>query len=419
MSPSPSPADKPASSLLRIALYVVLVSFVPRTIAWLWVAVGHIAPHGDERNYWEMAQAIQRHDWSAAYGNGIWPPLMPALLAISPTLEGARLINMVFGALTVIPLFLLAQRLSGTRAGLWAASIFGLYPVFVAFSHLLWSEAIFTFLLASCSYVYVLQLERPKPEYVLTIGICLGLMGLTRSSVMLFALGFVGLLAYRGQWRSGLMALAIACVMWAPWLFALHRAEGRFVFFSTANGYNLYWGNNPYLPLVEDPVHDKLNLEHCRAYYNHLHSLTGGKTIREFDVTAGHEALAFIDANRGWFLARVPIKIGELWAHDWFVRRHFVLGIYPKLAVANEILAIDDVGHYLILALGLVGIVCLRRHRRLFVMILLAGSLLPIIGPSQTRYNLPMLMMLVVPAGIAISRLPEWFRSREPALEHA
>lgn len=390
-----------------MAFALFLLVLVVRLAAWRMVASIRMPTVGDETSYWERAQALRRRDWRGFYGDGLWPPLHPAVLAIAPTVQWARLVNVFVASLTAVPLHLLALRLTGPDAARFAVLAFAVYPVFVAFSHLLWSESLFSLLLVTCSYLFVVLSDTGDWRHAALLGTSLGLLGLTRSSALAYAAGFLVLLFAGTQSAPAAVTAACATMLWLPWLVVLRVRQGRWVALCTGNGYNLYLGNNPYLPLLSPDKTTVLqpNADNLGKHLRDAAGIEGPAGIPQLDAVAQVEALAFIAAHPGAFLRRCAGRLLTLLSPDYFVRRHFDFGLYPKAWNRDAFVWANTLGHWLLLPAGLTGVVLLSSHRPLFAVLLVAGFLFPTLSIAPSRLNIPTLVVLTVPFGRTIDWL--------------
>jgi len=391
------------------------LTFAIRFVAWSLVASNHMSTLFDESGYWERALALRRLDWKTLYGGGMWPPLYSVILAVASSVEGARFVNVLMASITAIPLYLLTSKLGGQRAAIVSVLAFAVYPVFVAFSHLLWSESLFSLLLVTAVYLFVLLRESGRLQWAVALGICMGLLGLTRSSAVPYVLVFALLLVLARQARPAAVMACLSVLIWLPWLITLRIHEGRTVLLATGNGYNLYLGNNPYLPLWSADKTSGVE-PNTTLFYAHLDTLGGEGTIAAKDVAAQAEAVAFIKAHPGLFLRRCIERLGEFASPDYFVRRHFEFGLYPAHWHKERVVLLNSVGHWLILGFGIAGIGILPRHRSLFAALIVAGSIFPVVSIVPSRLNIPTLILLTIPGGmiatVVAGEWTQWVHSR-------
>lgn len=169
------------------------------------------------------------------------PPAYPILIALAGKAIGnyelaARLISLTANVGVVAVGFLLARRLFGEAAGLWALTGLALHPLLVRYSGLAWSESLYTFFLwfgiyLACAH----RTDRPANWQIGLAGLFLGLAYLTRNEGIIPAgLIFLWLLwqwARGRRWRDGLSragAFLVGFVIPAlPYIFWLSLQVGH------------------------------------------------------------------------------------------------------------------------------------------------------------------------------------------------
>ncbi len=173
------------------------------------------------------------------------PPLYPLVVALAFVVTGSdyviqHIVTVLFGTATVLVLALLATRLAGPRAGVAAAAIGALYPVFIATDASLRSETLYTLLIALTLLAALRAHERPSTGRLVQLGALIALAALTRSE----ALALLVLLAGPAVWLSGaerrvrkLAVVAAMCALvLAPWLIRTWIELDQPVLISTNSG---------------------------------------------------------------------------------------------------------------------------------------------------------------------------------------
>jgi 4-amino-4-deoxy-L-arabinose transferase-like glycosyltransferase len=400
------------------ALWWGLSSLGIRLIAWLWAVSHAIKPTFDEGFYLERAQGyadlLARHGsasdaWSTAYGHGIWPPLHPFLLGIASLigpnpLASARLLGVLLSALTTVLIYALTARLASRRAAAIGAGIHAFYPTLIAFSHLLFSETLFIALLVGATLSFVRCIRDERLGFGLVCGLLLGLMTITRASAVFYPIVFLlaAILAPGPKLKRAGLLLVPVLLLAVPWLVVLRSEEGRPVFFATGNGYNFYLGNNPSIR----PWHGS-----AWADYSVLPTLqrqmiadTGVAHMAYWDEAGRRRAWAFIREEPGAAVERAAIRAVETWHPDWYVPQYFRRGVYPAEPWAGAVVFLGTFGHFLILALGIYGLFFIR-SRGLLAALVVAGMVGPVLTIASSRFGLPMLTLLIVPAAVAMDLL--------------
>lgn len=186
----------------------------------------------------------------------LWPPGYPLTLAAlykvtGDSLPAARLLNVLFGALTVALVFLIARRLFDRAAAIFAGGALAILPSHVLFTTILLSETYFGFLLASvlaiCVY-FVFGERRPHPALMLGLGALTAFAGYVRGEFL--AYGAVIALLVLVRWRRDAMvplaglALGAACIM-GPWTLRNEMTMGEAIVGTTGSGRVAYQGHNP------------------------------------------------------------------------------------------------------------------------------------------------------------------------------
>lgn len=109
----------------------------------------------------------------------------------------SRLTAVIFGALTIIPLYLLTEKLSNKTTAIISGLIFALIPYHVWFSHLTMQDVPMLFWLTSFIYFAYLFSESSDYKYVVLSSIFLGIAASYKYNAIVFGLIFVCFLLIR------------------------------------------------------------------------------------------------------------------------------------------------------------------------------------------------------------------------------
>jgi 4-amino-4-deoxy-L-arabinose transferase-like glycosyltransferase len=162
----------------------------------------------------------------------------------------ARAGNAVLSALTLVPVFILGRCFgAGHGSGVVAAALAALYPNFIAFSHYLWSETLYLFLVTWALALLALHADRASLTCCLLAGGVLGLAALTREVGVLFpflAAAWLYCLSHTPRhtaatYAASLLAAAILVVF--PWTLYLNQSGDDFALVTRTTNLNLYLGN--------------------------------------------------------------------------------------------------------------------------------------------------------------------------------
>jgi len=160
-------------------------------------------------------------------------------------------LNNLFSSLTCVPVFLIARRVFGVPAAVWAGWIWAFFPYSIALSNVVVWETSLTTLLLTLLVLLTLKLEHSKSLSAwVGYGLLWGASGLT-SPAVLTTLPFLGAWIWFRQWRRGsnCTGLAIAAslaflLVVTPWIWRCSRTYGRLVAFRGNFGLEVLVGNS-------------------------------------------------------------------------------------------------------------------------------------------------------------------------------
>ncbi len=186
----------------------------------------------------------------------LWPPGYPATLAIVYKLTGnslvaARLLNVLFGALTAALVFLIARKLFDLMAAAFAGITLALLPGHVMFTGILLSETYFGFLVAlilTLFLYFVFDRARANVPLIAGLGALTAFTGYVRGEFTAFGLviALLMLLYFRRAAFVPLVAFALgAAVVITPWVIRNQIQLGEPIAGTTGAGRVAYQGHNP------------------------------------------------------------------------------------------------------------------------------------------------------------------------------
>lgn len=417
----PSPRARHLAWLFAGSLLLRLI------VAWP-VLQAHVRPVWDEAGYVAQAEGFAAatrallhgeapapEDRDQAYGRGRWPPLHPLVLSLPFLIFGsgvavARLATVLLSAATTPLVYCLGERGGGTRSAGAAAWIHLLYPSFVGFAHLLWSETLFLLLLASTVLLFLRVPEAGTGGGRLARATLAGALGgvavLTRIAGAPFVVVLAAWLAWRGRgrerWLQPALALAVTFLTLLPWLRVLEQREGSFHLLTTANGYNLMLGQVPEGP-GETGAERKVRV-------NRMIRVHARETGLPRDHAARDLAMEIIRREPGAFALRALGRIGDLWYGEQHLLRHLFQAVYPPVAppLAVGLWTLLTVAFAALVALairGLLGPGPPLHHRGLWLALVGFGMLPSLPTVASPRMGLPLLFLLLPAAGLGLVRL--------------
>ncbi len=156
----------------------------------------------------------------------------------------------LFSALTVVPLLGIARRTVGSRAGLWAAWTWCLFPWFSKWSVTwLWETSV-SALFVSLLFWYALSLPESRARKTwMGFGALFGLAILTNPALSMLLLVFLAWSSYevhrrKMEWLKPALASLLACVIViSPWMIRNRVQFGQWVFVRSNFGFEFALGN--------------------------------------------------------------------------------------------------------------------------------------------------------------------------------
>jgi len=341
------------------------------------------------------------------------PPLYPLFLSILPALgidglDAARMFGVAFGTGTVLVVALIARRVAGDRAGLWAGGLCAAYPSFIAADGSIFGEPLFG-LLVGLAVLQALRLRtRPTLKGSAALGVLVGLAALTRSEgvLLLPLLGIPAVVAVpRQRLMKGAVVVLGTLVVLAPWVARNWHVFGRPTLSTDqgptvagSNCHSTYYGPNiggfnlacsEAIPLASRHQNEALWSE--------------ALTDRGLDYAARHPARAVLVA---------VVREARLWGLYQPTRQGHVPG--RRVWVQQIGVAV----YYAVAVLALVGLVSLRRpkiEKYLLLTPVLVSSIVGLTAGFDLRVRYEAEVMLLVFAGIAVATRLQVRSLRDPA----
>lgn len=396
----------------RSLLMIVSVSLALKIV--LAVLAEHNAPVLDEGAYLQLARALA----STGHFEGTFrPPLYPAFEALFlwsglGTL-GIRLAQAILSTVSVLLVYRLTYREGGIRAARFAAVLVAFNPVLIAFSHRLWSETLFIFLLLLAIDLLARPIASGGWGRWFLAGALLGLGALTRPMLVTFlpfllAWGFLQIRRDRLRLVPGLFRLAVlllaTCMVILPWTLRNLRTSGDFVLIDSNGPFNILVGAQPESRFVDkdDVWSGRYGRVGGEAYVDLVAREPGRAQALAMD-----EAIQHIRENPSGFLAKSWWESGHLWTLDSFLLRHLRNRWYGAIpGWITPIVTIAATGWFALVVLaGLGGIAVAppSPFRGLVLLLLIQFTLLFAATYALSRYAVPLQAMLAVPAGAVLA----------------
>lgn len=389
----------------------------------LAVTLDDVPPTNDEVKYLRLARILAEQ---GRYAETFRPPVYPAYVALNMAVGwgtlGVRVTQVVLSTLTIVFVYRIAGRTLGPRSARLAAVLVGFNPVLVAFSHLIWTETLFIFVLFVGLDLLTADVAGRSRWPWLVAGLVLGLAGLTRPMILTFlplllpwaivqarrrqnptgqlSPGAAGRPWLRGGMQFSLLVLGCALVI-SPWTIRNARVTGAFILVDTNGTFNILLGTRPEAAFVNkddfwSPQFGELGGQPYKRAVR--------RNAREAQRLALRTALENVRTDPGLFARKCVWEAGHLWTLDSFLLRHLRNRWYGvgQPSWLTPVLTVVSVGLFMVLVLaGLFGIAAqsASAYRGLAILLLVHSTLLYGLTLALSRHCLPLQVVLAIPAG--------------------
>ena len=349
-----------------------------------------------------------------------WPPGFSTVLGGLYWLFGVHpivgeLFNAVVGAVTVVLLMLIAERVLDRGTAIVAGTMLAVLPGPIMWTDVLVSETLYTALFVAA--LLILVRARPTWGWLLAFGVAVGIGALVRGEALTWLVLPVvmwwRLVPWRSLARVMLVAVASAGVVMVPWTVRNAVVMDAFVPVATNASETLWSGHNDdatgaqvYPPADYDERFDQalpaLELERAKALRNDAIEYMVRHPVRELELVP----LKLLHLNRG-----------DSYVLDW-VNAPGTNEAPPISRIqAERIRVVADLGYYGLLTLAVLGAVVLGRRFWGSRIGRIAGAsfatalfLYGFLYYGNYRYRLPYEPLMVLVAAALVARV---FRSRE------
>lgn len=329
-------------------------------------------------------------------------------LASTGSYTAIRILQIVLGTLSVGFIFQIAREWFGARAA-WIAAILAAFTgLFTFYESLILQAALDACLTSAALLALTLGLRRPSVAWLLSAGMVFGVATLNRPNMLLAAAGVtvVMLMVLRRIKPAAVLAAGLAIGL-APVAARNVIVAHQWSFVSSHGGLNFYIGNSAeatgfyhQIPGITPSIEGQATDARRVAEKALGRSLTEAETSDYFVGLA----LDWIRGNPGAALALFLKKLGYA-----FNAQHIALPYsYPFYAYdANTLLRFYVIGPWLLLPLGLVGLVVAapateRKEYLVWASFVPAYAAAVAVFFVAERYRLPLLVPLSITAGAAI-----------------
>ncbi|MFH1091190.1 MAG: glycosyltransferase family 39 protein [Pseudomonadota bacterium] len=418
-----SPAG-PWAVVLALALavrFIALAAF-SRTIYFHYLLT-------DERLYHQWAAQLAAGTYASAsvYDFAPLPAyIMAAFYKIfSPDPLYFRVLNVLLGALTCLLVYGLSSKVFNRRIAFWAGVVAAVYEPLIFYSLVPLKTSLSVFLFALMMFLFVGVLSRPKSLIKMAVlGLVAGLALNTRGNMVvlfpLFPLAVWLQMHRRGLPRlnwlisAGLFLAGLAAAV-SPFMVRNYTVAGEWALTTSQTGRNLYYGNN---------------FTHNTPYYKPLSfaSAEPGRQAVHFALEASRRTgrkLTAQEASSYWTKQVVETALKQPGRFTWkmFLKvlalfnryegcDHYHIGFLSRFAPFFQLPWLT-LG--IILPFGMAGLMVSVRGDPRRWSLFLAGllyALTLVLFVTNTRYRLPLLVILIPFAVAGLAQLAEAVRGR-------
>jgi 4-amino-4-deoxy-L-arabinose transferase-like glycosyltransferase len=332
----PRPAERRKTR--RMLTVIVLVAMALRVVVSPFV---NELMHPEHIRSWEQGNVAEALVEGRGFGSpfastqvsAVMPPVYPLVVAVFFQIFGIRTVasilaihafDCLISALACIPIFLMARRSFGERAGWWAAWGWAFSPYGIYFAAE-WPWSTHILLLCLCWLLYLAQdLEQSsRLELWAGFGLLAGFAALTEPSVLVVVPFLIALACWRlrADGKRWMMQGALACAVMAaaisPWIIRNALVFHRFIPMRDSMGLELWMGNNGHnIRWTSDdlhPLHDAQEL----ADYNSM----GEVPYMNYKM---RQAKAYIHDHPVWYAEMCLRRAIYLWTGYWSFNRDYL-----------------------------------------------------------------------------------------------
>ena len=377
----------------------------------------------DERVYHSLALKIMDGTRGLFTVFGSFMALIYKLFA--PDILYIRILNIILGVLTCYLVYLIGKEMINRTTGLWACLIAGLYKPFIFYSIVPLKTALSVFLFAATIYFFIAILNQNSIIKALLLGIAIGLLGEVRPNFLVIVpvLPLFVLFKYwreKSSMKMGLLTVSAYIVgisiALVPFTISRHQALASFGATTSQIGLNLYLGNNLQNP---DPYYRPAPFARTAPLLQ----------AREFNIEASRRAgkkLSSREAGFYWTREVLRMAVEQPAAFSWKILQktlvffnRFEAGDHYHIGFVSDFVKFFKfpfLGLWLILPFGMAGMaVNAFRSIKLTALcsVFFLYGLSLIIFFTNTRYRLPLLVILIPFCVIGIGHLISCIRERQ------
>jgi 4-amino-4-deoxy-L-arabinose transferase-like glycosyltransferase len=304
-----------------------------------------------------------------------------------------KIIQCLVSVATAVPVFLTAKRLGGVRIARIAVAFLMFDPTIIAYTHLIWPETFFLFVVAVIFH-YITALEQRSTTQIVLLGVLVGLAILLKPAFGLFALLLAGSWLWRLGFRPALRLVVLvggtSAVVISPWVIRNQILYGPEIILVNQVPYNLWMGNGA------------ANPENIHEWWRDMDALEQSRVGME-------RGLKSITDDPGRFARNYVVKALNLWGLEFHVMRHVVMQGYSRLKRETTVQWFWFIQGCWAIALitAALGVRTAGRDPTLRLLLIYAILFTAVVSTmvTTTRFRIPFMFPLVIASAIGVDRL--------------
>jgi len=363
----------------------------------------YIPEQTDSQHYDTGALGFANGDWMATATVNIFSPLYKYLVGFIYLTFGRNLpvvwfFQFLMGAITVLLIFLICEKLFNPRAAWASALLYNFHGPVLMYEGILLRASLIAFLGVLSLYLLIRLPKKPDWKQLMLAGLGISLFIQSRpNTTLVFVLIFLYWLfiAKRKEHNVPPQLFLWVGLFFIPLLIQAGITHGKFVFFEFSGPASILHGNHP----------EHLGMGHSAEHHHpDGYKLSFPETLKIFALrfVEHPQAMAFLFARKLYFFFcsfQVPNNFDYNLFKDFSFLLHGPLSNFGLLS-----------------ALGLVGFVlAFREHQQLWLLycyaIGMTGAV--ILFFVLARYRIPVIPYFAIFSGVAVDRILQSFEVRK------
>ena len=409
-----------SENLNKLLIIILSGSFLIKL--FLLLKLKHMVLAGDEVEYlwhglrivrgetYEIKYLVYDHFNSSHWGPGYIYFIVVILKLFHEKIFFIKLIQILLSTISAYFIYLLGKKTFNKTVGLLSAFIFSTYPTLIAFTHYLYPETLYIFLLIVIMYLLTAFSFNKRKSYLLVAGLSLGLASLVKSVIFYFLPLIIiwFFLVSEKKLKAFFMSTAIFLIACAsiisPWTIRNYYIYDRFLLIDTNAG-NVALFNLNY-PEPENYDWGRFKEKIFSRATNKRMNCNIGNVVDDYRCELKN-GLKFIIENPYLFSKRSVTKLCDFWHPTSVLIRNVRDGSYgriPGLTLIRIIILTTVVPYIGVIIFGIFGFFYSRNNliKVSFLFLISYYILVHMVMFGMSRYRLPIEPFIMIYASYAI-----------------